>query len=90
MEKAAPDPRSWALDQKIPETHAFIQWKGTDACFDFHCDCEAHTHFDGFFAYVVKCGACGQRWEMPSLLFPRKAEREGPEVVTEVDEDVAA
>ncbi len=58
-----------------PENEAnrvFIQWKGTDACFDFHCDCGEHCHFDGYFAYVVKCPACGQEWEMPSLLAPRK------------------
>jgi len=61
-----------AGDEPPEGAYAFIQWKGTDACFDFTCDCGAEAHFDGYFAYVVKCGACGQEWEMPSLLTPRK------------------
>ncbi len=52
---------------------AFVQWKGTDVCMDFYCDCGAHGHFDGFFAYTVKCQHCGTTWEMPVHLFPRKA-----------------
>jgi len=55
-----------------PEPYAFIQWKGTDACFDFYCDCDGFNHFNGDFAYVVKCAECGQEWEMPCILFPRK------------------
>lgn len=51
---------------------AFVQWKGTDVCMDFHCECGEHNHFDGYFAYVVKCAKCGQEWEMPTRLFPRK------------------
>ena len=53
----------------------FIQWKETDLCMDFHCPkCGEHSHFDGLFAYAVRCSACGQDWQMPtdvsSLLFP--------------------
>ena len=55
-----------------PDIYAFIQWKGTDACFDFHCECGEHNHFDGYFAYVVKCAKCSQEWEMPCILIPRK------------------
>lgn len=53
-------------------THAFVQWKGTDVCMDFYCDCGEQSHFDGYFAYVVTCPACGQEWEMPCFLTPRK------------------
>lgn len=53
--------------------HAFIQWKGTDLCMDFSCECGAMCHFDGMFAYTVKCPHCGTVWEMPTILFPRKA-----------------
>ena len=53
--------------------HAFIQWKGTDVCMDFHCECGAHCHFDGDFAYAVKCPHCNTIWEMPCYLIPRKA-----------------
>ncbi len=54
------------------EPRAFIQWKGTDVCMDFHCKCGAHCHFDGYFAYVVQCPHCMTKWEMPFNLFPRK------------------
>lgn len=38
----------------------FIQWKGTDVCMDFYCDCGWHNHYDGYFAYEVECGQCGE------------------------------
>lgn len=57
-----------------PEPSAYIQWKGTDVCMDFHCECGAFCHFDGDFAYVVKCPHCGSIWEMPSTVYPRKAD----------------
>lgn len=73
--------------------HAFIQWKGTDVCIDFRCECGAHCHFDGYFAYTVKCPHCETVWEMPQHLFPRKADdttseywRLNPQVM-EPDED---
>ncbi|WP_145670196.1 hypothetical protein [Bradyrhizobium stylosanthis] len=82
------------IDEGSPEeTHAFIQWKGTDVCMDFHCECGAHNHFDGYFAYTVKCQHCGAVWEMPHYLKPRKADqrtyeywRENPQKL-EPDED---
>lgn len=69
-----PDEKSFDLTMQIDETHAFIQWKGTDVCMDFYCDCGAHCHFDGYFAYAVKCPHCETIWQMPSHLFPRKAD----------------
>lgn len=54
----------------IDRPHAFLQWKGTDACFDFHCKCGAFGHFDGYFASEVKCPHCGQIWKMPFNLLP--------------------
>jgi hypothetical protein len=48
--------------QKRPaegEAHGWIQWKGTEVCLDFHCTCGYHGHFDGDFAYYLKCGKCG-------------------------------
>lgn len=65
------DPAFSHDDQDKP--HAFVQWKGTDVCMDFQCECGANCHFDGFFAYMVKCQHCGTVWEMPYILFPRKA-----------------
>lgn len=46
--------------------HAWIQWKGTDACMDIHCSCGDLTHVDADFAYHVQCGSCGKVWHMCS------------------------
>lgn len=82
--------RGFDLNASPAETHAFIQWKGTDVCMDFTCDCGAEGHFDGAFAYVVKCPGCGQEWEMPMILFPRKSQRDpahGGVVTFDQDQD---
>lgn len=61
--------------------HVWIQWKGTDVCCDIHCACGEMLHFDGEFFYFVKCGACGQTWEVGShvALYP-VAERTGDDL----------
>lgn len=69
--------RGFLDGEKGDKPEVFIQWKGTVACFDLNCDCGHHNHYDAEFAYVVKCGGCGQLWEMPCLLYPRKAEDDG-------------
>jgi hypothetical protein len=43
----------------------FVQWKGTDVCLDLNCLCGYHGHFDGDFAYFLRCGSCGRTYEMP-------------------------
>lgn len=55
------------------QPHAFIQWKNTNVCFDFICDCGEQSHYDGWFAYKVRCVACGTVYEMPDILYPRKS-----------------
>lgn len=84
-----PDPFGY---DKQPNPHAFVQWKGTDVCMDFHCGCGAHCHFDGYFAYVVQCPHCKEKWQMPFHLYPRKYQPENdpgaPFVVAEPDEDM--
>jgi hypothetical protein len=71
-----------------PEPSAFIQWKGTDVCMDFHCECGAFCHLDAAFAYTVQCPHCQTVWEMPSTIYPRKADdrtyaywRENPQML---------
>lgn len=81
------DAKGFDLDAQHNEASAFIQWKGTDVCMDFRCECGASGHFDGFSAYVVKCPDCGTEWEMPMILFPRKSQREPGEAVTFVDDE---
>ena len=65
------------IEDKPEQPHCFIQWKGTDVCMDFHCDCGEHNHYDGMFAYVIRCGKCGKEWEMPCYVSPRPNQREG-------------
>lgn len=43
--------------------HAFVQWKGTDACLGFHCPCGGRGHIDGDFLYTVRCLGCGTVYE---------------------------
>ena len=47
------------------QTHVFIQYKGTDICLDFHCSCGTDGHFDGDFAYALRCAGCGKTFAMP-------------------------
>lgn len=82
--------KNFDFDVDIEETHAFIQWKNTHVCFDFYCDCGAHCHFDGYFAYCVNCPHCNTDWVMPSHLFPRRksaADRDHESQLLEPDED---
>lgn len=71
MSEEAPDGFNY---REHKETHAFIQWKGTDVCMDFRCDCGTEGHIDGYFVHTVKCQGCGTVWQMPHHLFPRKAD----------------
>ena len=71
----------------IDRTHAFIQWKGTDVCMDFYCDCGVDFHIDAFFAYAIKCPSCGSIWEMPWHLFPRKVKSHDRVIAGELDEE---
>ena len=60
-------------DEGSPEgTYAFIQWKGTNVCMDFQCDCGHSQHIDAMFCYTVTCPGCGAVWEMPAYVRPRK------------------
>ena len=53
-------------DKERPD--AFIQWKNTDSCIDLYCTCGEQFHFDGYFAYELTCGRCGQTYELPNTL----------------------
>jgi len=50
----------------------FIQWKGTDVCMDFMCECGEANHYHGYFAYVIKCGHCGNCYELGSQVTATK------------------
>jgi hypothetical protein len=56
-------------DKPKAPADVFIQWKGTDACLDFHCyACGTFAHFDGDFAYHLKCPTCGTVYDTPDVL----------------------
>jgi len=64
-------PERWD-DRWDDKPHGWVQWKGTNVCMDFHCDCGAVGHVDGLFAYHIKCGACGKVWEVDGHVFLRE------------------
>lgn len=72
------------IDHGVPS--AFIQYKGTDICMDFRCKCGASCHFDGDFAYTVKCPHCSQCYEMPPILFPRECAAQEDAKIMDRDE----
>lgn len=46
-----------------------IQWKGTEVCMDFQCECgdpddTYEFHFDGFMFGTVQCPRCGAVWDI--------------------------
>lgn len=57
-----------------------LQWKNTDACYDFYCPCnpEEPQHWDGYFGQWFICGSepeedrdpgliyCGKTWWLPN------------------------
>ena len=62
----------YAPNQGAPDDpYGFIQWKGTDVCIDFHCECGEVGHFDGYFASILKCPTCERLWELPHYVVPR-------------------
>lgn len=82
------DDRGFSYDEQ-DAPWVFLQWKGTDACFDFHCKCGAHCHFDGDFAYYVECPHCNRIYEMPFILFPREVSGAGvePSMIQDLEPD---
>lgn len=65
--------------------HLWIQWKGTDLCADFHCECGNSFHIDSDFCYFVLCGQCGTTWEVGTHIpvYRVAAVPDGALVVTE-------
>jgi hypothetical protein len=51
---------------RIPDPHAWIQWKGTNVCMDVHCSCGESGHIDAEFAYYYRCAHCGRGYAVGS------------------------
>ncbi|WP_319502559.1 hypothetical protein [uncultured Draconibacterium sp.] len=62
MKVAKTQDEAFKMFQKHNDFDGFIQWKGTDVCMDFHCECGQHNHYDGYFGYEVKCKKCGTHY----------------------------
>lgn len=61
----------WFREQeKIPGSKplAKIQWQGTDACLDFHCECGSNLHFDEEFLYYILCGDCKNLYALGDVI----------------------
>lgn len=65
---------------RLGRAEVFLQWKGTEACYDLYCSCspEEPQHWDGFFGGTFTCGStadeqsepprggfCGKTWQLP-------------------------
>lgn len=78
------------IDQPTTETpapNAFIQWKGTKVCLDLRCLCGKLGHFDGYFAYAIRCPACDRVYPMPTTIALTEGDPGNRIVVTaEVDD----
>ena len=46
------------VSTRVDGPHAYVQWKGTDACLDVRCACGGGFHIDAEFAYIVRCPEC--------------------------------
>lgn len=57
---------------KGQESEVFIQYKGTDICLDFWCECGAEGHFDGFFCHSIRCHGCDTVWVLPHTIVLEK------------------
>jgi hypothetical protein len=58
----------------MAKTQTFLQWKGTDVCLDFYCKCGNTFHLDEYFAYYIKCLACGRVYKMPDDPKPQEVQ----------------
>lgn len=52
--------RVYGFEQEIPMPRGWIQYKGTEICIDIHCNCGNSSHFDGDFAYALRCPHCSK------------------------------
>jgi len=84
-------PRQMRFDpdySTIRGTSVFVQWKGTDVCLDFTCECGAGGHFDGEFAYQLRCSACSRVWDMPHSFALIPQQRFEHEIIQDVEMDL--
>lgn len=72
--------------RRVYYPHAWIQWKGTDACMDIRCECGSHFHFDGYFAYNYHCLNCDRYYKIdPVVTLIPLTENPSPEGLSMVE-----
>lgn len=75
-----------SLDIPHKPPFGWIQWKGTDVCMDFHCECGASQHIDAGFCYYVKCCECGRVYECDGHIALHLLDFEPENCVQQADE----
>lgn len=81
-------PARYAPDySEIEGTSVFIQWKGTDVCLDFWCECGGAGHVDGMFVHSVRCPGCGKAWTLPHTIALVESDEFDAERAVPVEED---
>lgn len=58
----------YSQEPKQDRPSGWIQWKGTDACIDLHCECGHMDHFDGGFFYYYECSACHKKYAVGQVI----------------------
>ncbi len=81
---------AWNMQETYKnKSHAWIQWKGTDACMDIHCDCGWLGHVDTTFLYFIRCPKCKTIYSCNGHIELIKITEEVPDnVVDIIDEDI--
>lgn len=74
----------------MSEPELYVQWKGTEVCLDFQCECSAEEdayefHFDGFMFGHVKCPRCGTVWEIDAHPKVTRSSRTEAELLTRAE-----
>jgi hypothetical protein len=73
------------------DAQMFIQWKNTAVCLDFYCPCGAQGHFDGDFAYYLRCPSCGTVYRLGTQVIVKREDSpssEPRELEVEHDDNV--
>jgi hypothetical protein len=52
--------------QILSHSNGFIQWKNTNVCMDFYCECGFQGHIDDDFVYYIECPDCHTVYEVGS------------------------
>lgn len=69
-------------------TDLYINWKDTDLCGNFRCECGSEFHIDAYFVFAVECSACGVIWKTPGTVELEKVEGARPDCTHSTKNDI--